>query len=118
MSCGLNGMSVKALYSVILLARTIGELINYGFIKKYMLIYLDDNLSYLVLTNDVNKALDTKFLLTAKKFIRLKRFKAITQQTLVKKFILNYYPDGVVIMASYLESQNDAMDEIDMRALL
>ena len=60
-------MSVKALYSAILLARIIGELINCSFIKKYILIYLDDNLSYLVHTNDVNKALDTKSLVTAKK---------------------------------------------------
>ena len=45
MSCGLNDMSVKALYSAILLARIIGELINYTLIKKYILIYLDDNLS-------------------------------------------------------------------------
>ena len=45
MLCRLNDMSVKALYSAILLARIIGELINYSFIKKYKLIYLDDNLS-------------------------------------------------------------------------
>ena len=41
---GLNDMSVKVLYSAILLTRIIGELINYSFIKKYILIYLDDNL--------------------------------------------------------------------------
>ena len=45
MLCGLNDMSVKALFSAILLARIIVELINHSFIKKYMLIYLDDNLS-------------------------------------------------------------------------
>ena len=42
-------MSVKVLYSVIfmviLLARIICDLINYSFIKKYILIYLDDNLN-------------------------------------------------------------------------
>ena len=35
----------------------------------------------------------------------------------MKNFILNYYTDGVVTMASYLESQNNIMDEIDMHAL-
>ena len=71
-----------------------------------------------MLTNDVNKALDTKSLVIAKKkLVRLRRFKAITQQILVNKFILNYYADGVVTMASYFASQNDAMDEIHTRAL-
>ena len=41
----LNDISVKALYLAILLARIIGELIKYSFIKKYILVYLDDNLS-------------------------------------------------------------------------
>ena len=47
MSCGLNNnfMSVKAFYSATLFARKIGELINYSFIKKYILVYLDDNLN-------------------------------------------------------------------------
>ena len=71
-----------------------------------------------MLTNEVNKALDTKSLVTAKKkLVRLTRFKAITQQTLVKKLILNHYTDGVVTMASYLMSQNDTMDKIHIHAL-
>ena len=69
-----------------------------------------------MLTNDVNKAVDTKSLVIEKKKL-IQLIKAITQQTLVKKFILNYYTDGVVTTASYLESQDDAMDKINMRAL-
>ena len=38
-------MHIKKYEMHMLLARIIGELINYSFIKKYMLIYLDDNLS-------------------------------------------------------------------------
>ena len=71
-----------------------------------------------MLTNDVNKALDTKSLVTMEKeLVQLRKIKAITQQTLVKNFILNYYTDGIVTMASYLENQNDAMDEVNTHAL-
>ena len=55
-----------------------------------------------MLTNDVNKALDTKSLVTMEKeFVQLRKIKAITQQTLVNNFILNYYTDGIVTIHFY-----------------
>ena len=68
----------------------------------------------LMLTNDVNRTLDTKSLATAKR--KLVQLKTTVWQILTET-LLETTTDDVKRMARHLGSRNDAMDEIDMGPL-
>ena len=67
-----------------------------------------------MLTNDVNRTLDTTSLVTTKgKVVQLRRINTAVWL----KSLLQATTDGVKTMAKYLGSRNDAMDDIDTSAL-
>ena len=67
-----------------------------------------------MLTNDVNRTLDTKSLVTTKgKVVQLRRIKDCR----LAENLLQTTTDGVKTMAKYLGSRNDAMDDIGTSAL-
>ena len=67
-----------------------------------------------MLTNDVNRTLDTTSLVTTK--VKAVQLRTIKDCRLAEN-LLQMTTDGVKTMAKYLGSRNDAMDDIGTSAL-